>query len=65
MYIFSGVITGRVNCTSKGRANCSEVLTTLVSNVKFVFTVHKLELTEANLLLSTLLLSCGKLSPWH
>ena len=33
MYIFSGVITGRVNCTSKGRANCSEVLIKLVSNI--------------------------------
>ena len=36
MYIFSGVITGRVNCTSKGRANCSEVLIKLVSNIKFI-----------------------------
>lgn len=36
MYIFGGVIIGRVNCISKGRVNCSEVLIKLVSNIKFI-----------------------------
>ena len=36
MYVIGGVIVDRVNCTSKGRANCSEVLIKLVSNIEFV-----------------------------
>lgn len=36
MYVFGGVIVDRVNCISKGRVNCSEVLIKLVSNIEFV-----------------------------
>ena len=39
MYIFGGVIIlGRINCPSKGRANCSEVLIRSVTNIEFIST---------------------------